>query len=193
MPRLGRSGCLVSVVMIGVMACSQPEGNKQNSDGPIRSQITYINGATIGVKDPSVSFWVFDITLHNDGDQPVVLDRAALRPAPEVVTPVLVRAAIVGPDRHVGGGPPSIVGGTLAPLKGYRVEPLSNLVGIQRGLSYLLELRLRAGDTPRSFNALHCGVQVYYHDDEGRRYVANFNMQYVVCLSLRTCDPPYRS
>lgn len=194
MSRVRRAVC-VAAALTSVVACSHEKNGGLTSDGPIHSQIASEHeGATIGVTSTTVEFWVYDLVLKNWSDQSVTLDRVQLGKAPGVVPPVLVRAAIIGFDRKFGGGPPGLIGGALHPLRGYRIPPQSTLAGPrQRGLAYLLELRLHAGDAQRSYTAAERGVQVYYHDDEGQHYVAYFNMQYVVCLSMSTCDSPYQS
>ncbi len=163
-----------------------------STDGPIASQVDTNALLSGGVASHDKQFWTYDERLQNYGDQPVLLDRVALGTVPGVSPLRIVRAAIVGPDRNVGGAPPYLLDKPLVPLRGFKVPPQSTLTKSEQEAGYLLELKLQPGESQRSYNSWNDGIQVYYHDLSGRRYVALFNMQYVICISLKKCpDPPH--
>lgn len=163
-----------------------------STDGPIASQVVNHILLTGGVASHDKQFWTYNERLQNFGNQPVILDRVALGTVPGVSPLRIVRAAIVGPDRNVGGAPPSMLDAPLLPFTGFKVPPQSTLTKSEQEAGYLLELQLQPGPAQRSYNSWNDGIQVYYHDMSGRRYVALFNMQYVICISLTKCpEPPH--
>ncbi len=182
-------------MLVAVAACSSdrvPPGPDAavRTDGPIPSHLSVRDAVSVGVKDPTTQFWGFEVVVHNVGDTPVTLDRAALGREPSVPPPVLVRAAIVGPDRSIGGGDPSFLHAPLHPLRGQVLKPQTALTQRERGFGYLVMLRMHAGTAQKTYTSFTRGVRLYYHDRSGQRYVAFFNVQYVVCLSLKSCDVP---